>query len=65
MMQMHTKAAILAVDPSAEFAVVAAPKKDFEEGGLGVEDTDSNFNSEWNIALSASQMGAHGYSNYM
>ena len=58
------KSAILAVDPSAEFAVVAAPKKDFEEGGLGVEDTDSNFNSEWNIALSA-QMGAHGYSNYI
>jgi hypothetical protein len=58
------KAAILEVDPSAEFAVVAAPKKDFEEGGLGVEDTDSNWNSEWNIAL-ASQMGAHGYSNYV
>ncbi len=58
------KSAILAVDPDAVFAVVAAPKKDFEEGGLGVEDTDSNFNSEWNIAL-ASQMDAHGYSNYV
>lgn len=58
------KEAILEVDPGAKFAVVAAPKKSFEEGGLGILDNDSDWNAEWNKAL-AIQMGAHGYSDYV
>lgn len=58
------KEAILEVDPGAEFAVVAAPKKSFEEGGVGVLDNDSDWNAEWNKAL-ALQMESHGYSDYV
>lgn len=51
------------VDPTAVFAVAAAPKKGFEEGG-GVGDTDSDWNGQWNASLTT-KMGEHGYDNYV
>lgn len=57
------RTAISAQVPGLQYAVVAAPKKGAQETADGF-DADTDFNGYWNTAL-ASQMGTHGYSNYV
>lgn len=47
--------------PKMEFAVTAAPKKDFDEEGA---QSGLSFNDVWNIELNE-QMPEHGYKNYV
>lgn len=55
------RAAISAVVPGLTYAVSAAPKDGYQEGGV---DSDGEYNLGWNTALAAN-MGAHGYTNYI
>lgn len=57
------RSAISAKVPGLTYAVVAAPKKGVQETADGF-DSDTDFNGYWNTAL-ATQMGSHGYSNYI
>ncbi|MCB9820739.1 alpha/beta hydrolase fold domain-containing protein [Candidatus Nomurabacteria bacterium] len=57
------RSAIAAVAPNVKFALVAAPKKGFEEAAEGF-DSDGDFNTQWNIALNEA-MNANGYDTYI
>lgn len=57
------RSAISSVAPGVKFALVAAPKKGFEEATEGF-DSDGDFNTQWNIALNEA-MEDNGYDTYI